>query len=159
LHPTVYVAEGVHIIGDVRVGKDSSIWFNAVVRGDVNSIRIGERTNIQDGCILHVRHDKYPLLIGDDVTMGHGAIAHGCTIHDHCLIGIGAVVLDNATINPYTLVAAGSVVLNDSVIPEGVMVAGVPAKVLRPLTDKERAMLEESAKNYVGYVKTYRDHS
>jgi carbonic anhydrase/acetyltransferase-like protein (isoleucine patch superfamily) len=159
LHPTVFAVESAQIIGDVEIGKDSSIWYNAVIRGDVNTIRIGERTNIQDGCLLHVRHKQFPLHIGNNVTMGHGAIAHACTIGDTCLIGMGAIVLDNAKINSYTLVAAGAVVLNNTVVPEGVLVAGVPAKVVRPLTQQERTMLEESAQNYVDYVKTYRDHS
>jgi len=156
LHPTVYIVDSAEIIGDVDIGKDSSVWYNAVIRGDVNYIRIGERTNIQDGCLLHVRHEKYPLIIGSNVTMGHGAIAHACTINDYCLIGMGAIVLDNAKINSYTLVAAGAIVLNDAIIPEGVLVAGVPAKVMRRLTDQERTMLEESAQNYVDYVKTYK---
>ena len=159
LHPSVFTVESAQIIGDVSIGKDSSVWHNAVIRGDVNYIRIGERTNIQDGCLLHVRHERFPLIIGNNVTMGHGAITHACTVHDHCLIGMGAIVLDNATINSYTLVAAGTVVLNDTVIPEGTLVAGVPAKVIRPLSPEERAMLEESAQNYVDYVKTYRDQS
>jgi carbonic anhydrase/acetyltransferase-like protein (isoleucine patch superfamily) len=156
LHPSVYAVESAEIIGDVSIGKDSSVWFNAVIRGDVNYIRIGERTNIQDGCLLHVRHERYPLMIGDNVTMGHGAIAHACTIQANCLIGMGAIILDNAKINSYTLVAAGAVVLQDTVVPEGVLVAGVPAKVIRPLTPQERTMLEESAQNYVDYVKTYK---
>ena len=157
LHPSVFAAASAEIIGDVSIGKDSSVWFNTVIRGDVNYIRIGERTNIQDGCLLHVRHERYPLIIGDNVTMGHGAIAHACTIGGHCLIGMGAIILDNAKINSYTLVAAGAVVLQDTVLPEGVLVAGLPAKVIRPLTPGERTMLEESAQNYVDYVKTYKD--
>ena len=157
LHPSVFAVESAQIIGDVTIGTDSSVWFNAVIRGDVNFIRIGERTNIQDGCLLHVRHQQYPLIIGSNVTMGHGAIAHACTISDNCLIGMGATILDNATINPYTLVAAGAVVLNNAEFPEGVLVGGLPAKVLRPLKPEERRMLEESAENYVGYVRTYRE--
>ena len=145
------------IIGDVVVGKDSSIWYNAVIRGDVNYIRIGERTNIQDGCLLHVRYKKYPLLIGSNITVGHGAILHACTIKDYCLIGMGAIILDNAQINSYTLIAAGTVVLNNTVIPEGVLVAGVPGKVMRDLSAAERTMIEESAQNYVDYVRTYQE--
>ena len=156
IHPTVFLVDSAEIIGDVHIGKESSVWYNAVVRGDVNSIRIGERTNIQDGCLLHVRHRTSPLIIGSNVTLGHGAIVHGCTIHDTCLIGMGAIILDNAIINSYTLVAAGAVVRNDSEIPEGVLVAGVPARVVRPLTGGERTMIEESALHYVEYVKTYR---
>jgi carbonic anhydrase/acetyltransferase-like protein (isoleucine patch superfamily) len=157
LHPSVFVAPSADIIGDVVIGEDSSVWYNAVIRGDVNSIRIGKRTNIQDGCVLHVRHEQYPLIIGSHITMGHGAIAHACTIHDYCLIGMGAIILDNAKINPYTLIAAGAVVLNNSEFPEGVLLAGTPAKIMRCLTVEERTMLEQSAQNYVEYVKTYRE--
>jgi carbonic anhydrase/acetyltransferase-like protein (isoleucine patch superfamily) len=157
LHPSVYAVASAEIVGDVVIGEDSSVWHNAVVRGDVNYIRIGGRTNIQDGCLLHVQHEKFPLLIGSNVTMGHGAIAHACTIDDYCLIGMGAIVLDNAKLNSYTLVAAGAVVLTNAVVPEGVLVAGVPAKVIRSLRADERKMLEESAQHYVEYVKLYRE--
>lgn len=157
LHPSVFLVDSAEIIGDVAIGIDSSVWYNAVIRGDVNYIRIGERTNVQDGCLLHVRHKTNPLVIGSSVTLGHGAIVHGCSIHDYCLIGMGAIVLDNAEINPYTLVAAGAVVRNDTVIPGGVLVAGIPAKIIRDLSAQERSMLEESAQHYVEYVKTYRE--
>ncbi|HZY10765.1 MAG TPA: gamma carbonic anhydrase family protein [Bacteroidota bacterium] len=156
IDPSVYLVDSAEIIGDVVIEKDSSVWYNAVIRGDINYIRIGERTNVQDGCLLHVRHKKYPLIIGNNVTIGHGAILHACTIYDYCLIGMGAIILDNAKINSYTLVAAGTVVLNDTVIPEGVLVAGVPSKVVRNLSGQERSMIEESAQNYLDYVKTYR---
>lgn len=159
IHETVYIAHGVQLIGDVVIGENSSIWFNAVIRGDVNHIRIGDRTNVQDGSLLHVRNQTSPLLIGSDVTLGHGVIAHGCTIHDNCLIGMGAVVLDNAEINSYTLVAAGAVVRNNSTFPEGVLLAGVPARIVREITAGERALIEESAAHYVGYARTYRETS
>ena len=154
--PGVYIVQSAEVIGDVTLGKDSSVWFNAVIRGDVNAIHIGERSNVQDGCLLHVRNKTSPLAIGSDVTLGHGVIAHGCTIHDRCLIGMGAILLDNAEINSYTLVAAGTVVLTGMKIPEGVLVAGVPGKIIRDLTREERTMIEESATNYVEYAKTYR---
>jgi carbonic anhydrase/acetyltransferase-like protein (isoleucine patch superfamily) len=157
LHETVYLCASAEIIGDVEIGRDASVWFNAVIRGDVNFIRIGERTNIQDGCLLHVRHGKFPLRVGNNVTVGHGAILHGCTIGDNTLIGMGAIVLDNARINSYTLLAAGSVVRPETELPEGIMAAGVPARVVRDLSQGERRMLEESAQHYVDYVKTYRD--
>ncbi len=156
IHPNVFVAEGAHIIGDVQIGKDSSVWFNAVIRGDVNFIRIGERTNIQDGCVLHVTHKTYPLLIGSNITVGHSAVVHAATIQDFCLIGMGAIILDNAQVGPYSLVAAGAVVVGNSIIPEGMLAAGVPAKVVRPLTEEERQFLITSAQNYVDYVATYR---
>ncbi len=156
IDPSVFIAEGAQIIGDVILEEDCSVWFNAVIRGDVNSVRIGKRTNIQDGCLLHVTHQKYPLVIGSNVTIGHGAIVHGAVIQDYCLIGMGARVLDDAHVGPYALVAAGSVVLEHFVVPEGSLVAGVPAKVLRSLRKEERERLTQSAQNYINYVKTYR---
>jgi carbonic anhydrase/acetyltransferase-like protein (isoleucine patch superfamily) len=156
IHPSVFVAEGAHIIGDVEIGKDSSVWFNVVIRGDVHFIKIGEATNIQDNAVLHVTHKTTPLRIGAHVTIGHGAVVHAATIRDFSLIGMGAVVLDNAEVGPYALVAAGAVVLANTVIPEGTMAAGVPAKVVRSLTHEERRSLIQSAQNYVEYVATYR---
>jgi carbonic anhydrase/acetyltransferase-like protein (isoleucine patch superfamily) len=157
IHPTVFIAEGAQIIGDVEIGAESSVWFNTVIRGDVHYIRIGERTNIQDNCVLHVTHDTYPLVIGSDVTVGHGAILHAATIKDRCLIGMGAKVLDDATVGPYAFVAAGSLVLEHFEVPEGALVAGVPARIKRMLSDEERQQIVQSAQNYVGYVKTYRE--
>ena len=157
LHPSVYVAEGAQIIGDVEIGKDSSVWFNSVIRGDVHYVRIGERTNVQDNCVLHVTHEMYPLVIGSDVTIGHGAIVHAATIRDSCLIGMGALILDNAKVGPYSLVAAGSLVLEHDEVPEGALVAGVPARVKRMLTEEERREIAQSAQNYVEYVRTYRE--
>ncbi len=155
IHPSVFIAEGAQIIGDVEIGAESSVWFNTVIRGDVHYIRIGERTNIQDNCVLHVTHDTYPLIIGSDVTVGHGAILHAATIKDRCLIGMGATVLDDATVGPYALVAAGSLVLEHFEVPEGVLVAGGPARIKRMLSDEERRQIIQSAQNYVDYVKTY----
>lgn len=157
IDPTVFIADGVHIIGDVVIGKDSSVWYNTVIRGDVNFIRIGERTNIQDNSVIHVTNKKFPTHIGSDVTIGHGAVIHACSIHDHSLIGMGAVVLDDAKVGPFALVAAGAVVTMGMVIPEGVLAAGVPAKVIRPLSEDERKFLRQSAQNYVDYVATYRE--
>jgi carbonic anhydrase/acetyltransferase-like protein (isoleucine patch superfamily) len=156
---SAFVVESAEIIGDVTIGKDSSVWFNAVIRGDVNAVRIGERTNIQDGCIVHVRHGAYPCVIGSNITVGHGAILHACTVGDNCLIGMGAIVLDAALIQPYTLVAAGAMVRERGTFPEGSLVGGIPAKVLRRLTDEERRMIEESASGYIEYARQYRDGS
>lgn len=155
IHPSVFVAESAYIIGDVILEENSSVWFNAVIRGDVNYIRIGKRTNIQDGCLLHVRSEAGPLVIGSNVTIGHGAIVHGCTIRDNCLIGMGAIVLDNVEVHSYSLVAAGTVLLNNMIVPEGVLVAGVPGKIVRNLTVEERKMLDDSAQHYVDYAKKY----
>ena len=152
----VYLAEGSVVIGDVEIGKGSSVWYNSVVRGDVNYIRIGERTNIQDGCILHVTTEKYPLIVGSDVTVGHGAILHGAVVKDKCLIGMGAIVLDGAEVQEYSLVAAGSVVRTGFVVPSGTLVAGVPARVVRELTEEERKMIEESAIHYIELAKIHR---
>jgi gamma-carbonic anhydrase len=156
IDPTVFIADGAQIIGDVTIGRDSSIWYNAVVRGDVNFIRIGERTNVQDSAVLHVTHEKFPLLVGSSVTVGHGAVLHAALIHDYCLIGMNATVLDDAEVGPYALVAAGAVVLGGTVIPEGMLAGGVPARVLRPLTEEEKEGLRQSARSYVDYVAEYR---
>jgi carbonic anhydrase/acetyltransferase-like protein (isoleucine patch superfamily) len=160
IHPGVFVAGGAAIIGDVSIGGGSSVWFNAVIRGDVNPVRIGRRTNIQDGALLHVRSGEgsagSPLVIGSDVTVGHGAIVHGCTIGDLCLIGMGAIILDNAKINSYTLVAAGTVVTPGAEIPEGVLVAGVPGRIVRSLAPEERAMIAKSALDYAEYAAAYK---
>ncbi len=157
IHPSVFIAEGAQIIGDVEIGAESSVWFNTVIRGDVHYIRIGERTNIQDNCVLHVTHNTYPLVIGSDVTVGHGAILHAAIIKDRCLIGMGAKVLDDATVGPYAFVAAGSLVLEHFEVPEGALVAGVPARVKRMLSEEEKQQIVQSAHNFVGYVKTYRE--
>ncbi len=152
---TAYIEETALIIGDVEIGAYSSIWFYSVVRGDVNYIRIGEKTNVQDGCILHVTLNKFPLIIGNRVTIGHGAILHGCTIQDHCLIGMGAKILDGAVIEPYSLVAAGSLVREGFTVPSGYMVAGVPARIIRPITEQEKEKIEVSAENYIRYFQNY----
>ncbi len=154
IHTTAFVADGVQLIGDVRLAKDSSVWFNSVLRGDINSVEIGERTNIQDCSVLHVT-SEFPVRVGNDVTVGHRAIIHGCSVGDCCLIGMGAVILDNATIGSHALIAAGAVVLQDFVVPEGVLAAGVPAKIVRPLTQQEKDRIRESALHYVGYAKEY----
>lgn len=157
LHESVFVADGARIIGDVEIGADSSVWFNAVVRGDVCPIRIGERTNVQDNVTLHVTHDTGPLTIGSRVTIGHNAVLHACTVHDHALIGMGSILLDGCVIEERTLVAAGSLVRQGFVAPSGMLVAGVPAAVKRPLTDDELRNVLESPDNYARYVAAYRE--
>lgn len=153
---TVFVAENAYIIGDVEIGGDSSVWFHAVVRADVNYIRIGQCTNIQDGAVVHVDRVTSPTRIGDYVTVGHRAIVHGCTIGHHCLIGMGAVILSDAIIGDYCLVAAGAVVREGQVIPPRSVVVGVPARVLREVTDEEIRRIEEGWRNYVDLKNLYR---
>jgi carbonic anhydrase/acetyltransferase-like protein (isoleucine patch superfamily) len=156
IDPTVLIAEGAHIIGDVEIGKDSSIWFNTIVRGDVNYIRIGERTNIQDLTMVHVTYKKYPTFIGSDVSIGHSAVIHGCRINDLVIIGMGAKLLDNSLINSFSIVAAGSVVKENFMVPERTLVAGVPAKIVRELRDDEIEKIKQNAKNYLFYCEQYR---
>jgi carbonic anhydrase/acetyltransferase-like protein (isoleucine patch superfamily) len=157
LHETVFITDGAFVIGDVHIGANSSVWFNAVVRGDVCPIRIGEKTSVQDNATLHVTHDTGPLDIGSFVTIGHGAVLHACRVEDHVLIGMGAVLLDDCVVEPYSIVAAGSLVRQGFRVPAGMLVAGVPAKVMRPITDDERRTIEESPENYVRYVQHYRE--
>jgi len=156
VHESVFMAAGVQIIGDVEIGSESSIWFNTVIRGDVNTIRIGQRTNVQDLCVLHVTNRTHPVTIGSDVTIGHGAVVHGASLSDCCLIGMGARILDGANVGERSLVAAGSVVLEGFEVPPGMLAAGVPAKIRRPLTKEEQDGIARSALNYVEYVKQYR---
>ncbi len=156
LHESVFVCEGAKIIGDVEIGKDSSVWFNAVVRGDVNYIRIGERTNVQDGCVLHNTYLKYPLIIGNGVTIGHAAVIHGCTLKDNVLIGMGAILLDNCVVNSNSFIAAGTLVRENFEVPSGVLVAGSPGKIIRDLTENEIAKIRKSSENYLMYVQNYK---
>ncbi|MGI6877664.1 gamma carbonic anhydrase family protein [Microbacterium sp. gxy059] len=147
---TAFVAAGARIVGDVSLGERSSVWYNAVLRGDVNGIRVGAGSNLQDGVAVHV-DAAHPCRIGADVSIGHGAVVHGCEIGDGSLIGMGAVVLSGAVIGEETLVAAGAVVREGERIPPRSLVAGVPAKTRRPLTDEEIAGLRDNASRYVGY--------
>jgi carbonic anhydrase/acetyltransferase-like protein (isoleucine patch superfamily) len=152
----VFTAEGSVVIGDVELGDDASIWFTTVVRGDVNSIRIGARTNVQDGSVVHVTTATHPTVIGDDVTIGHRAVLHGCTVKDRCLIGIGAIVLDGAVVGPDAMVGAGALVVPGTVVPPGTLFMGSPARHRRDLTAEELAFLPRSAANYVRYAARYR---
>lgn len=154
LHPTVFVADGARIVGDVEIGERSSVWFNAVVRGDIFPIRIGRRTNIQDGCVLHVRAG-FPVTVGDEVTFGHGVMAHGCAIGDLCLLGIGCVVLDGAEIGRGSVIAAGVVVPPGMVVPPHSLVMGAPGKVVRNLGPGSAEENRVYADNYVGYAENY----
>jgi gamma-carbonic anhydrase len=155
----VFLADGAQVIGDVEIGDGSSIWFNCVVRGDVEKIRIGARTNVQDLSVIHVASSGWGTTVGDDVTIGHRVVLHGCKIGDHCLIGIGAVVLDGAEVGAEAMVGANALVTSGSKIPPRMLALGTPARVVRPLTDAELRFLRENAANYVGYASLYRGGS
>ena len=157
IHDSVFFASGAKIIGDVKIGKDSSVWYNTVIRGDVNYIHIGELTNVQDCSMLHVTNETQPLIIGDKVTIGHCVTLHGCTVHNLSLIGMGAVVLDGAIVEECSVVAAGAVVPPNFIVPKGTLVAGVPCKVIRQLTEQEISDLEKSALHYKEYAKISSD--
>ena len=159
IHESVFIADGACVVGDVEIGENSSVWFNAVIRGDVCPIRIGGCTNVQDNVTLHVTHDTGPLSIGANVTVGHGAILHACTVGDYVLVGMGAVLLDGCVVEPWSVVAAGAIVRRGFRVPTGMMVAGVPARVIRPVTEQERANISASAGNYIRYVARYRNTS
>ena len=153
--PSAYIDESAQVIGDVVIGAESSVWMLVVIRGDVNYIRIGRQSNVQDGTVIHVMHDRHPTVIGDEVTIGHGAIVHGCTIASRVLIGMGAIVLNGATIGEDTIVAAGSLVTEGAALPPRSLVMGSPAKVRRSLSDGEVGSIREYAANYVRYRKDY----
>jgi carbonic anhydrase/acetyltransferase-like protein (isoleucine patch superfamily) len=155
VHPSAFVADGAVVLGDVEVGAGASIWFGCVVRGDVNFIRIGARTNVQDLSVLHVTSKTHPTVVGDEVTVGHRVVLHGCTIKDRCLVGIGAVVMDGAVVGPEAVIGAGALVPPGMVVPPRTLVMGSPAKVKRDLTVEELEALRRSADNYVEYAARY----
>ena len=156
LDESVFCADSVDIIGDVEIGSGSSIWFQVVIRGDVNAIRIGARTNIQDGSVIHVTHKTHATSVGDDVTIGHNVTLHGCKIGDRCLVGMGAVVLDGAEVENDAMVAAGALVTPGTLIPSGTLYAGSPAKYKRHLSEQEVIELKQSAQNYVQYAESFK---
>ena len=156
LHPSVWVAPGAAVIGDVEIGADSSVFFGSVLRGDVERIRIGKRTNIQDQATLHVTEDRYPTLLGDEITVGHRAVVHGCQVADGALIGIGSIVLDGAEIGENALVAAGAVVRPGQIVEPATLVAGVPARRIRLLRPEE---IEIQRARTLRYVETARVHA
>ena len=151
VHPSAFVDVSAQVIGDVTLGAESSIWMNVVVRGDVNYIRIGDRSNVQDLTLVHVMFRTHPTVIGSDVTIGHSAVVHGCTIEDRCLIGMGAMLLNGCVIGSGSIVAAGALVPEGMMVPPGSMVMGMPAKVKRPLTEAESASIQGYADRYVKY--------
>ena len=155
IHPSCYVAPSATIIGDIILGEESSVWPNAVIRGDVNKITIGARTSVQDNCVVHVTRET-PTIIGDEVIMGHGAIAHACTVGNHVLIGMGAIVLDKASVGDWVIVAAGAVVTEKAVIPSKSLVAGIPAKVIKTLSPQHMERIRLGAEAYVDLSRKYK---
>ena len=153
----VFLADNARVIGDVVLESGVSIWFNAVIRGDVMPIRIGRNSNIQDGSIVHGTYKKCGTTIGQNVSVGHAVVLHGCEIGDNCLIGMGTIIMDQAKISPRSIVGAGSLVTENSEFPEGVLILGRPAKVVRPLRPEEIEFLGQSAKNYLHYQTWYQD--
>lgn len=154
--PDAWLAPGATVVGDVEIGPASSVWYGSVLRGDVNSIRVGARSNLQDGCVVHVTVDRFACEIGDDVTIGHHATVHGCVVEDGALVGIGAIVLDGARIGAGAMVAAGALVSPGTQLAPGVLAMGVPARVVRELTAEER---ERNRQITLGYVENARAHA
>ena len=146
-----FIAENATIVGDVMMGDNCSVWFNAVIRGDVNYIRIGNNTNIQDGAVIHCSYQYAATNIGNNVSVGHNALVHGCTLHDHVLIGMGAIVMDHAMVEEFVIIAAGSVVLEKTVCESGYLYAGTPAKKIKPITTEQKEMLKRLPNNYIMY--------
>jgi carbonic anhydrase/acetyltransferase-like protein (isoleucine patch superfamily) len=156
VHESAFVAPTACLVGEVIVHSEASIWFHTVIRGDINSVTIGQATNIQDGCLLHVTN-THPLTVGERVTVGHGAILHGATIEADCLIGMGSIILDGALVGAHSVIAAGSIVAPGSQIPPGSLVMGVPGKVVREATSKDREMIDRGWQNYVKYRQSFRE--
>ena len=156
---SAYIDSASVIIGDVVIGEDASIWPLVVVRGDVNYIRIGARTNVQDGSVLHVMKDEYPLILGDDITVGHAAVLHGCTIESRCLIGMRATILNGVVVGEGSIVAAGTLLTERMVIPPRSLVVGSPGKVKRSLTGIDEATIDRYAQRYVEYKNIYREET
>ncbi len=150
-----FIASSADIIGDIVIGKDSSIWFGTVVRGDMNFIEIGSRTNIQDNCTVHVTTDTHPTIIGNEVTIGHNVIAHGCTIKDRCLIGMGAILMDGAVIGEGSIVGAGALISPETIIPPRSLVVGLQGKVVRQTTESEMNEIIERAQHYIDFSREY----
>lgn len=152
-----FVAENATLVGDVIMGDNCSVWFNAVVRGDVNYIRIGNKVNIQDGVVIHCTYLKTGTTIGDNVSIGHNALVHGCILKENVLVGMGAIVMDNAVVERFTIIAAGAIVLENTICESGFIYAGAPAKKIKPISDLQRELLSKLADNYVMYSKWFTD--
>ena len=153
---SAYVDEAAVIIGDVTIGEHASVWPGVVIRGDVHYIRIGARTNVQDGSVLHVMRDEWPLILGDGVTVGHGVILHGCTVESRCLIGMGSIILNGAKIGAGSIIAAGTLVAERTQVPPGSLFMGHPGKLRRTLAPEEQETIDAYAQRYVEYNETYK---
>ncbi|WP_291399667.1 gamma carbonic anhydrase family protein [Daejeonella sp.] len=155
VYPTIgkdcFLAENSTIVGDVTIGKHCSVWFSAVIRGDVNFITIGDNTNIQDGAVIHCTYLKAPTIIGNNVSIGHNALVHGCVLQDHVLIGMGAIVMDAAVVEEFCIIAAGAIVLENMRCESGFLYAGIPARKIKSLTDEQIALLKKLPENYKMY--------
>ncbi len=147
-----FIAPNATLVGEVLMGNNCSVWFNAVIRGDVNRITIGNETNIQDGAVIHATYLKASTTIGNRVSIGHNAIVHGCVLKDNILVGMGAIVMDNAVVEPYCIIAAGAVVLENTHCESGYIYAGTPAKKIKPITEEQRALLNKLPDNYIMYA-------
>jgi len=156
VHLSAWIADSADVIGDVELAEESSVWFSTVIRGDVNFIRIGRGTNLQDGTVVHVNRNGTPTILEDYVTVGHAARLHGCHVKSNCLIGIGAVVLDGAVLEEECVVAAGAVVSPGTLVPKGSVLMGAPARVQRSVTEKDLELIYRSAKSYIGLAAEYR---
>jgi len=153
-----YIAENATIVGDVTIGKQCSIWFNAVLRGDVNFITIGNKVNIQDGAIVHCTYQKHPTIIGNNVSIGHNAIVHGCTIHDNVLVGMGAIIMDNCVVHSNTIIAAGAVITQNTIVESGAIYAGVPAKKVKDIDQSNFATeIDRISNNYIMYSSWFKE--
>lgn len=159
LHESVFVAPSADVIGDVEIGEGSSIWFNCVVRGDVNHIRIGKRSNIQDGTIIHVSNGTHPTIVGDDVLVGHNCIIHGCTLENGSFVGMGATVLDGAVVESGGMVAAGALLTPNKRVPSGQLWGGTPAKYIRDLTEEQQKTLTSGANHYAELAQVYKSEA
>jgi carbonic anhydrase/acetyltransferase-like protein (isoleucine patch superfamily) len=160
IHPKMgqncFIAENATLVGDIVIGDDCSVWFNAVIRGDVNSISIGNKVNIQDGAVIHCTYQKTKTVIGNGCSIGHNAIVHGCTLEDHVLIGMGAIVMDHAVVQKNAIVAAGAVVTENTIVESGYLYAGVPARKIKPVTAEQKKLLDELPGRYMMYADWFR---
>jgi len=146
-----FIADNATVVGDVEMGDNCSVWFNTVVRGDVNYIKIGNNVNIQDGVVIHCTYQKAGTTIEDNVSIGHNALVHGCTLKSNTLVGMGAIVMDNAIVEEFTIIAAGAIVLENMICESGYIYAGAPAKKIKPINDQQKALLQQLPKNYIMY--------